>query len=234
MSLAALVLALVGFGGASGCADPCTDDGLGQKSCPTGQEAGGTATEGAGTEAEGGSGTAESDSQETGDGTMGTGDGDGDASGDGDGDGDGDPTGDGDGDASGDGDGDPPPSCNNGMQDGDETDVDCGGSCLDTCLDGDACLLDDDCINHACNTNVCKDPVCDPADNNGCQGCLQQQCCDAMIDCFGDPDCLCWFECISHNNDFQPCQDMCNVGNIGTITSCANSKCNTAEACAVP
>jgi hypothetical protein len=52
-----------------------------------------------------------------------------------------------------------------------------------------------------------------------------------MIDCFADDACTCWFECITHNNDFAGCQDSCNVGNIGPITSCANSRCNYAGAC---
>ena len=204
--VAALVLGL-------GCADPCVDDGLFQRACPVGQD--GTAAEG----------TADGDGAEgaeaSADGAEGA-----EASADG--------NGDGDGDASGDGDGDLPPSCSNGVQDGDETDLDCGGVCGDTCKDGDRCKVDDDCINSPCNEEVCKDPVCAPGDNNGCQACLQQECCDSIINCFDDPKCACWFECISHNNDFSPCQTACDVGNIGPITSCANSRCNTADACAVP
>ena len=207
-----------------GCADPCVDDGLSQKSCPTAQDQSGTAdTVAEGQEAESGSGSAgEAEAGET---MNGSGDGDGDASGDGDGD----ASGDGDGD----GDGDLPPTCFNGVQDGDETDVDCGGMCQNTCLDGGLCMIDGDCIADLCNMGVCKDPVCDPTNSNGCQGCLQQQCCDSMIDCFQDPSCVCWFECISHNNDFEPCKTACNIGNIGPITSCANSVCNTADACAI-
>ena len=206
-------LALIG---ALGCADPCLDDGLGQKSCPSAQEAGGTADDNTAEGMEAEVGSADGNDAETGD-TMSSGDGDGD----------------GDEGGDGDGDGEVPPSCFNGMQDGDETDIDCGGSCLDTCLDGGTCLVDEDCINGPCNMGVCKDPVCDPDESNGCQGCLQQQCCDNMIACFEDPDCVCWFECISHNNDFAPCQDACNIGNIGPITSCANSKCGDLGACGV-
>ncbi|MFO7563917.1 MAG: hypothetical protein R6X02_14820 [Enhygromyxa sp.] len=230
LSLAGLsFMSFMSFMGAGGCADPCVDDGLVQKACPSAQEAGnGTAETGAdGHEAE--AGTNDGSEAESGD-DMSSGDGDGDSTGDGDGE----STGDGDGESTGDGDGDElPPSCFNGVQDGDETDVDCGGSCGDTCLDGDLCMVDGDCITGLCNTGVCKDPVCNPDESNSCQGCLQQQCCDNMIACFEDPGCVCWFECISHNNDFGPCQDACNIGNIGPITSCANSKCGDVDACGV-
>ena len=151
------------------------------------------------------------------------------------GDGDGDTTGDGDGDTAGDGDGDTglPPECSNGMMDPGETDVDCGGICGDNCDDGDDCLEDTDCINAMCVEGVCGDPVCDPDGSNTCQGCLQQQCCQSIVECMEDPACVCWFECIQHNNDFMPCKESCMVGNVGTITSCANSQCNYEGACGV-
>jgi len=40
--------------------------------------------------------------------------------------------------------------CNNGLKDGDETDVDCGGNCL-ACEEGMHCLQDGDCISGHCN-----------------------------------------------------------------------------------
>ena len=41
-------------------------------------------------------------------------------------------------------------SCVDGVQNGDETDVDCGGSRCDQCPDGDSCLRPYDCIHQAC------------------------------------------------------------------------------------
>ncbi|MEX1365069.1 MAG: hypothetical protein AB1Z98_18210 [Nannocystaceae bacterium] len=53
------------------------------------------------------------------------------------------------------------PDCNNGIQDGDETDVDCGGSCGDTCGGGQGCGDDDDCVSNDCgNDGTCEDPQC--------------------------------------------------------------------------
>jgi hypothetical protein len=92
-------------------------------------------------------------------------DGETDASGDGDssgddptGDGDGDTTGDGDGDTTGDGDGDGDP-CSNGNQDGDETDLDCGGSCM-PCDPGAGCQNEGDCNSGVCDQGMCAAPSC--------------------------------------------------------------------------
>ena len=88
-------------------------------------------------------------------------DGDGDPTGDGDGEpetgGDGDPTGDGDGE---------PASCDNDVEDGDETDVDCGGSC-GPCGPGGSCLFPSDCTSMVCDTNICTEPACDDDVLNG-------------------------------------------------------------------
>lgn len=50
----------------------------------------------------------------------------------------------------------PPPvdPCSNGVQDGDETDVDCGGSC-GRCSLNQACNGQDDCFTARCNGGVC-------------------------------------------------------------------------------
>ncbi len=46
-------------------------------------------------------------------------------------------------------------SCSNGQRDGDETDIDCGGSCSAKCINGKACLSASDCVNGTCESNVC-------------------------------------------------------------------------------
>ena len=45
--------------------------------------------------------------------------------------------------------------CANGVQDGDETDVDCGGSCGATCDIGRYCSWDGDCIDWYCDGGQC-------------------------------------------------------------------------------
>lgn len=44
--------------------------------------------------------------------------------------------------------------CENGFQDGTETDIDCGGSC-DPCEEGEDCENDSDCISDSCNSDIC-------------------------------------------------------------------------------
>jgi hypothetical protein len=43
--------------------------------------------------------------------------------------------------------------------DGDETDVDCGGSCL-ACAGGASCKAPSDCQSHVCTAGVCAAPTC--------------------------------------------------------------------------
>src|SRR5688572_23304953 len=56
----------------------------------------------------------------------------------------------------------PPPStstggdtCSDGVQNGDETDVDCGGPDCSPCADGGACLVDGDCESGTCDNGTC-------------------------------------------------------------------------------
>lgn len=54
----------------------------------------------------------------------------------------------------------PPASCRNGMKDGLETDVDCGGGVCTQCIDGRACKVDADCQSGACKNGLCAGPIC--------------------------------------------------------------------------
>ncbi len=51
-------------------------------------------------------------------------------------------------------------TCMDMVQNGDESDVDCGGSCGATCANGDACSADSDCMSMHCDSNLCAtEPV---------------------------------------------------------------------------
>ncbi|EDM77649.1 hypothetical protein PPSIR1_13890 [Plesiocystis pacifica SIR-1] len=53
-----------------------------------------------------------------------------------------------------------PPSCSDGIASGDETDVDCGGSCEQGCAVEGACVEDDDCAFPNCNpAGMCEAPL---------------------------------------------------------------------------
>jgi len=52
------------------------------------------------------------------------------------------------------------PTCTNGMKDGQESDVDCGGLCP-TCGPGRACRLNADCTSRTCVNGLCPAPLVD-------------------------------------------------------------------------
>jgi hypothetical protein len=47
----------------------------------------------------------------------------------------------------------PPPPCQDGAKNGDETDIDCGGSCSTKCAEGQFCNDNDDCSSNSCGLN---------------------------------------------------------------------------------
>jgi hypothetical protein len=51
------------------------------------------------------------------------------------------------------------PSCSDGVQNGDESDIDCGGSRCNGCQDGKLCLVNGDCLSNACDDGICYTPV---------------------------------------------------------------------------
>lgn len=53
------------------------------------------------------------------------------------------------------------PSCADGVQNGDETDVDCGGSCLSVCDPNGACSVGGDCKSGHCVGGLCTDAEAD-------------------------------------------------------------------------
>jgi hypothetical protein len=127
------------------------------------------------------------------------------------------------------------PGCTNGVQDGSETDVDCGGGECPPCDDGKLCMQNSDCVSMECTIDMTcggEDACTELIEDNPCQACIKENCCDAVLECFMDEFCHCWVECISHNNDFDPCVTTCNgTMKPGAITSCANSNCNDPGAC---
>ena len=57
-------------------------------------------------------------------------------------------------------------SCSSAKQDGDETDVDCGGSCA-LCADGAACKENSDCLSGVCTAARCQASACSDVVKNG-------------------------------------------------------------------
>jgi hypothetical protein len=87
------------------------------------------------------------------------------------------------------------PNAMNGIKDGDETDVDCGGSAAPACVDTKACALARDCTSKVCSaTGICEVPTSTDGVQNGtetdtdCGGaaaprCVQAKKCAIANDC---------------------------------------------------
>lgn len=83
--------------------------------------------------------------------------------------------------------------CDDGVQNNDETDVDCGGPECPSCAAGQTCLLNGDCETTACVDSVCGDPSCSDSGKNGdetgvdcggsCGPCPSGEGCNGKDDC---------------------------------------------------
>ena len=87
------------------------------------------------------------------------------------------------------------PSCTDVLQNGQETDVDCGGPCP-VCGDGKKCSAGKDCASGICNGGLCQGSLCTDLAKNGtetdvdcggasCPGCADGKACVAATDCAG-------------------------------------------------
>jgi len=89
-------------------------------------------------------------------------------------------------------------SCHDGIRNGDESDIDCGGSCVAACGDGDHCFADSDCASGVCGSDSrCATVVvisCSDGIRNGdesdvdCGGSCGATC-DLGFNCGADADC---------------------------------------------
>jgi hypothetical protein len=87
-----------------------------------------------------------------------------------------------------------PPSPTDGVKNGDETDVDCGGLKAPKCGDGKSCTVRVDCINDVCSGGKCQAAICNDAIKNGTEtdvdcggsGCPR---CDDLLLCLTADDC---------------------------------------------
>lgn len=88
------------------------------------------------------------------------------------------------------------PNCSDGQQNGNETDVDCGGGCGASCDQGEVCVTDLDCSSRSCGlSRICEAPSCSDGIQNGDEcdvdcgaSCAGQPC---LLDqfCFDNADC---------------------------------------------
>ena len=104
-------------------------------------------------------------------------------------------------------------ACDDQVQNGDETDVDCGGPDCPVCPDGDGCELGTDCVSGVCdsgNTDTCLAAACDDQLQNGDE---------TDVDC-GGPDCSVCLE-----------SEACLVGSDCATGFCIGGSCGYHESC---
>jgi hypothetical protein len=94
------------------------------------------------------------------------------------------------------------PSCSDDMQNGDETDVDCGGGCP-ACADGLGCMAAGDCDSGVCTGAVCQLPACDDGVNNGSES--DVDCGGACVGCGAGKNCGSGGDCLSTVCDAAVC-----------------------------
>ncbi len=84
--------------------------------------------------------------------------------------------------------------CADGIQNGAETDVDCGGGTCPACAAGMSCESERDCASRICASSLCQAPTCSDGMRNGnetdqdcggdaCPGCVNGRGCNSGSDC---------------------------------------------------
>jgi formylglycine-generating enzyme required for sulfatase activity len=125
---------------------------------------------------------------------------------------------------------------NDGKQDGQETDVDCGGSGAPKCADGKKCGVGDDCQSASCKSGVCAAPAPDDGVKNGdetdvdCGGtkapkCAEGKVCGTHDDCSSsacsyENKCVAFKGCTAHAGG-----DTCGAGETGEAGATHESCC---------
>ena len=131
------------------------------------------------------------------------------------------------------------PTCSDSVENGSETDVDCGGSCPQDCDDGEGCITGSDCASGVCSGNICQAPTCSDGVLNGtetdtdCGGSCPDAC-DVGEGCAGGSDCVTGV-CTGSLCQAPSCGDGVKNGS-ETDVDCGGScpqKCDDTEGCAI-
>ncbi|MES1182158.1 MAG: hypothetical protein ABUL60_00010 [Myxococcales bacterium] len=100
--------------------------------------------------------------------------------------------------------------CMNEAQDGNETDVDCGGDGCKPCISGQSCAVETDCESGVCGDAKCLAPACDDQVKNG-----KETGADCGGDCSPCPEnepCVLGKDCISGECNDKICGSECQDG----------------------
>jgi hypothetical protein len=131
----------------------------------------------------------------------------------------------------------PDPTCDDGLRNGNEGGVDCGGDCPVLCADGALCGIDADCTSQVCRAELCQPASCNDEVRNqdetdvdcggNCPGCEVGRDCEANADCDDlacGPDAICLPESCTDGVENQ------NEGDVDCGGDCPNA-CGTGDDC---
>ena len=141
-------------------------------------------------------------------------------------------------------------SCSDGVRNGSESDIDCGGGSCAACATGKTCGGASDCVSGICTSGTCQpQPTCTDGIKNGsetdidcggstCPKCTSGKSCSAGSDCSsgacGGTCCATGFADCDHNTgngcEANLASDAKNCGACGTVCSsgtCSGSACTT-------
>ncbi len=106
------------------------------------------------------------------------------------------------------------PTCDDGVQNGDETGVDCGGPACralgQRCFDDGACAVPADCMSGVCARNTCQAPTCDDGLRNGDEA--DVDCAGGCAPCEGGAQCAENDDCLSRLCAEGQCAEVCANG----------------------
>jgi hypothetical protein len=97
-------------------------------------------------------------------------------------------------------------SCRDRARDGDETDIDCGGSCQ-PCWTAKQCMRAEDCQSQACDAGSCRAPTCSDGVRDGYES--DVDCGSSCGKCAAGRACAADWDCASNNCDN-------GIGSLGT------------------
>lgn len=109
------------------------------------------------------------------------------------------------------------PTCNDGVKNGTESDVDCGGSC-GACVNGKVCAVAKDCVSAVCSSGSCQSPSCTDSVKNGSE--TDVDCGGPCSPCGDGKACLQFGDCQSK---------VCGAGNTCQAISCTDGVKNGTE-----
>jgi hypothetical protein len=112
------------------------------------------------------------------------------------------------------------PKCSGGLdgvKNGTETDIDCGGASCPSCADGKACLVGGDCTSKVCNgtSHTCSAPTCTDSQKNGSEtdvDCGGGTCVGQGKKCADGKGCMVSTDCTSANCVSSVCQPATQSG----------------------